>query len=77
MKNNRMSRRKKIIRRRRITVGIIGGFLLLSIGFTSYKILNKSSTKNNVTKEDNNKIENVNTKTPEVEKKEILLEIVH
>ena len=73
MKNNRMSRRKKIIRRRRITVGIIGGFLLLSIGFTSYKILNKSSTKNNVTKEDNNKIENVNTKTPEVEKKEILI----
>ena len=66
MKNNRMSRRKKIIRRRRITVGIIGGFLLLSIGFTSYKILNKSSTKNNVSKEDNNKIENVNTKTPEV-----------
>lgn len=73
MKNNRMSRRKKIIRRRRITVGIIGGFLLLSIGFTSYKILNKSSTKNNVSKEDNNKIENVNTKTPEVEKKEILI----
>ena len=73
MKNNRMSKRKKIIRRRRITVGIIGGFLLLSIGFTSYKILNKSSTKNNVSKEDNNKIENVNTKTPEVEKKEILI----
>ena len=74
MKNNRMSKRKKIIRRRRITVGIIGVFLLSAIGFTSYKILNKSSTKDNVSEEnDKNNTENVNIKMPEVEKKEILI----
>lgn len=81
MKNGRISRneRRKIIRRRRIIVSIAGVAIISGIFFISSKMLkgiNKEKdspivNKDNVVEE--NIPENVVTKTPEVEKKEILI----